>query len=204
MSSDFTAPVSPALQHAALLNLGWRPDQVVIDASSGELPSAPPDPTSSAPPVSSTASSETVLPDTAAASNTVPPAPAAPVVWADWITFFGPFIHLADVEIFRRLEAAKRLLKPDGRIVFSFLEYDVPHHWQLFRQSAGQPVSPQPAPLHFLNRATIESWVLHLGLNLECHYSGEVRWLQPLQSGAVVARSFGQSVAVLAPVAEAE
>jgi hypothetical protein len=236
MPPDPTKPVSPALKDAALLNLGWQPDHVVIDASSGELPPAPPNPVPSDTPVPSPASSDIVLSDTPVSSDTVQPdtpassAPVAPGVRADWILFFGPFLQLTDVEIFRRLEAAKLLLKPDGRIVFSFLEYDAPHHWQLFRQSVGgarppgmldptpeqsteptsepsaveadgeQPAPPQSAPFHFLNRGTIESWVLHLGLTLECHYSGEVRWLQPLQSGAVEATGFGQSVAVLAQV----
>ena len=121
--------------------------------------------------------------------------PDAPSPLADWITFFGPFLELTDAETFGRLQAAKLHLKPDGRIVFSFLDYDVPQHWQIFRQ---------PNPPHFLNRATIEAWALHLGMTLEYHYSGEVRWLQPLQSGAVEASGFGQSVMVLAPLAPTE
>ncbi len=168
MDFDLTDPVSPALKDAALLNLGWQPNHVVIDASSGELlspPPAPPDP----------------LPD-------APPAPPPPL--ADWITFFGPFLHLTDAEVFQHLEAARLWLKTDGRIIFSFLDYDVPQHWQLFRQ---------PAPPHFLNRATIEAWAIHLGMTLEFHYSGEVRWLQPLQSGAVEATAFGQSIMALTP-----
>ena len=173
MSSLVTDPVTPEQKNAVLRNLGWQPEHIVIDVSSGELP------------------------------------PFAPDAAADWITFLGPFLHLTDVEIFHCLETAKAALKSDGRIVFSFLEYDVPQHWQLFRRALGTPgEGPEhwgaSGPPRFLNRATLESWALHLGLTLECHYSGEVRWLQPLQSGAVEASAFGQSVAVLARLTETE
>jgi hypothetical protein len=157
MPSELIDPLSPALKDAALLNLGWQPDHVVIDASSG------------------------LMPESAAAS-------------ADWITFFGPFIQMPDPEVYHCLEQAAAALKPDGKLVFTFLDYDVPAHWQIFRESA--------APPHFLNRSTIEAWAMHLGLSLEYHYSGEVSWLQPLQSGAVEAIGLGQSLVVLSPVAE--
>jgi len=190
MTSELLEPLSPALRDAALLNLGWQPDHVVIDASTGPLPT-----------------------DWPAAS-------------ADWITFFGPFVHLTDPEIFHCWEVAKPALKPDGRLVFTFLDYDVPAHWRIFRDAANCPPPAQPAgdsdpapeagegqlapsasreqlaPPHFLNRATVEAWALHLGLSLEYHYSGEVNWLQPLQSGAVEAIGLGPSLIVLTPLAE--
>jgi SAM-dependent methyltransferase len=117
---------------------------------------------------------------------------------ADLVSFFNVFTQIHDAQMYACLQEAKRLLKPDGKIVFSFLDYEVPLHWESFAASLAEAVRDQ-APLSFLNRATLEAWAMHLELSLDYLYSGEVNWMQPMLAGdeQADARSFGQSVAVL-------
>jgi len=120
---------------------------------------------------------------------------------ADWVTFFNVFTHILDEHIYQYLEDAKRMLKPDGRIVFSFLDYDVPQHWQFFADAVADQ-RPDRTMVRLLNRQAIEAWAMHLGLSLEYHYSGEVKWMQPMRGGEEAAwgdaQMFGKSIAVLA------
>jgi ubiquinone/menaquinone biosynthesis C-methylase UbiE len=42
---------------------------------------------------------------------------------ADMVCFFSVFTHLLDEDIFRFLAEAKRVMKPGGKIVFSYLDF---------------------------------------------------------------------------------
>ena len=123
---------------------------------------------------------------------------------ADFVCFFSVFTHLTHEDTFRYLREARRVLKPGGKVVFSFLEFLVPSHWAVFQQSLdhGQPGDHLN---QFVSRDGIEKWSRELGLRVDTLHDGDKNHI-PLEEpvvwsdGRVMEESgaLGQSVAVLA------
>jgi ubiquinone/menaquinone biosynthesis C-methylase UbiE len=57
---------------------------------------------------------------------------------ADIVVAFSVITHLIDEEIFEYLSEARRVLKPTGVGIFSFLDFYNPHHQSLFFRHASQ------------------------------------------------------------------
>jgi ubiquinone/menaquinone biosynthesis C-methylase UbiE len=57
---------------------------------------------------------------------------------ADFVCFFSVFTHLLHEQSYVYLKEAKRVLKPGGRIVFSFTEFANPNHWQCFEAAIAE------------------------------------------------------------------
>jgi SAM-dependent methyltransferase len=122
---------------------------------------------------------------------------------ADFIVFFSVFTHLLHEDTFRYFREARRCLKTGGQLVFSFLEFHVPCHWNIFIGSVDK-AEPGQHLNQFISRDAIRAWAEHTGLVVSAIFDGdqahfpipeEVRW----QSGAHMRThgSLGQSVAVL-------
>lgn len=122
---------------------------------------------------------------------------------ADMVCFFSVFTHLLHEDTYRYLREAHRVLKPDGKVVFSFLEFKIPSHWAVF---AGMIEHREGGQVHnqFISRDAIASWCGHLGFSIENTYDGDTPHIplqQPLtlDDGRVVEgmTSLGQSVCIL-------
>lgn len=83
---------------------------------------------------------------------------------ADFACFFSVFTHLLHEETYCYLVEARRTVKPGGRIVFSFLEYE--HNWQVFDDTY-KVVKAGRTNAHlniFIGRDAITAWAAHLGM----------------------------------------
>lgn len=83
---------------------------------------------------------------------------------ADFIVAFSLFTHLLHEETYVYLRDARRALKPDGRIVFSFIE--LPTHWFVFEAMASIPGQNFTI---LIARSMIETWAEKLDLRIECY-----------------------------------
>jgi SAM-dependent methyltransferase len=92
----------------------------------------------------------------------------------DLACFFSVFTHLLHEESYCYLLEAKRVVKPGGKIVFSFLEYE--HNWRVFEDTV-TAILGGGASVHlntFIGRDAIDAWTNHLGLKiLEMHAATE-------------------------------
>jgi SAM-dependent methyltransferase len=95
---------------------------------------------------------------------------------ADAVCFFSVFTHLLQEESFLYLQEAARVLKPDGFIVISLLDFNVPEHWPIFMYSVGAAGQPGICNV-FLNRDTLEVWCRHLQLEIDFYQDGGVPFI---------------------------
>jgi SAM-dependent methyltransferase len=84
---------------------------------------------------------------------------------ADMVCFFSVFTHLLEEESFLYLEEARRVLKPGGRIVASYLDIADPHHWEIFETNARSARMRQEKPMDiFLSGDFFVTWAAKLDL----------------------------------------
>lgn len=125
---------------------------------------------------------------------------------ADFVTFFSVFTHLLHEETYRYLADASRVLKPGGKIVFSFLEFRLPSHWNVFDASVLDAASDKVLN-QFMDQDMIRGFARRLGFEVAL-YDGDqphitlehpVRW----EDGRVMTDlgNLGQSVCVLTKAA---
>lgn len=122
---------------------------------------------------------------------------------ADFVVFFSVVTHLTQEHSYRYLAEARRVLKPHGKIIFSFLEFAVPAHWAVFDVTLNDP-NPDKVLNEFIGRDAIAAWAEHLGLRVQAIHGGDEDFIaleQPVQmdDGSVLqgSASLGQSVCVL-------
>jgi ubiquinone/menaquinone biosynthesis C-methylase UbiE len=127
---------------------------------------------------------------------------------ADFVTFFSVFTHLLDEDIYKFLRDARRALRPSGRIVFSFLDFDCDAHWPLFLKTV-EDTNPDRVLNKFITKNGIRRWSRALGLTPEIMHDGPEKWI-PIrkavrrETGELLEgmAEFGQSVAVLSKFPE--
>lgn len=122
---------------------------------------------------------------------------------ADVVCFFSVFTHLEHDDMYRYLAESKRILKPGGTVVFSYLDFAVPSHWTIFECVLADR-NPDRVLNQFVSKDAITAWTQHLGLNVARLWDGHERWIQLEKSftypdGRVAEGvvEFGQSVAVV-------
>lgn len=125
---------------------------------------------------------------------------------ADFVTFFSVVTHLAHHEAYRYLEEARRVAKPGGLIVISFLQFTNPAHWPNFQdvlENASKTFFRPPMNV-FIEPDVFGVWCRHLGLQLEKLIPGDqslIPLTEPIEceNGLRLTgtASFGQSIAVM-------
>ncbi|WP_374572658.1 class I SAM-dependent methyltransferase [Phenylobacterium sp.] len=124
---------------------------------------------------------------------------------ADFVCMFSVLTHLLHEQSYLYLEDARRVLKPGGKIVFSFLEFRQPYHWDVFGATVEAARASNDRPLNvFIDRDAIGAWASHLDLKVEDIRDGHDAFV-PLASpltleGGHVLEHFGnvgQSICVL-------
>ena len=124
---------------------------------------------------------------------------------ADMVCFFSVFTHVLHEDSYRYLLEAQRVLKPGGKVVFSFLEFKIPCHWTIFENMVNcSATGALRVHDQFIDRAAISAWAEHARFAIEKIYDGDVPHIsvpRPIEneSGAIISdeTSLGQSVCVL-------
>jgi len=93
---------------------------------------------------------------------------------ADMVCFFSVLTHLLHEQSYWYLEEAKRVLKPGGRIVASFLNYSQDSHWDIFMNTLKDAKNNPSGPINvFLSREILTIWAQRLGLEVIQFIDGE-------------------------------
>jgi ubiquinone/menaquinone biosynthesis C-methylase UbiE len=109
---------------------------------------------------------------------------------ADMICAFSLFTHLLHAETYIYMEDMYRVLKPRGRLVFSFLEFAIPWHWAVFEATIAQQKSSTTPHLNmFVEKGVIEKWANQIGFKVVDLINGDINHFD--------GKSLGQSVAIL-------
>lgn len=90
----------------------------------------------------------------------------------DFVCFFSVLTHLTHEESFKYLADASRVLKPGGKVVFSFLEFRIPAHWYIF-DGVLKDSNPDKVLNQFMDRDAIAAFALRLGFRVEALIDGD-------------------------------
>jgi SAM-dependent methyltransferase len=123
---------------------------------------------------------------------------------ADMICFFSVLTHLLHEQSYAYLMEARRVMKPGGKIVFSFLDFAVKDHWPTFESSL-QDLEAKAYPLNvFISKDGIRAWADHLDLQILSIEDGNIPFVhlpEPVVfengSKAQDCGATGQSICVL-------
>jgi SAM-dependent methyltransferase len=122
---------------------------------------------------------------------------------ADFVCFFSVFTHLRQEDIFRYLCEARRVLRPGGLVIASFLEFRVGFHWQTFAESVDGTRNDSHLN-QFIERDAIRAWAAHSGFDIAAFHGGDATYIPVpeevrFDSGKIVSGSgsLGQSVVIL-------
>ena len=108
----------------------------------------------------------------------------------DLIYAFSVFTHLLHEESYIYMRDMHRALKPEGRLLFSFLEFAKPTHWTQFeRAMLARMKGEQRSLCTFIDRNQLTVWARQLHFEIVEYIEGdELRWDR---------RRLGQSAVIL-------
>ncbi|MDB5374561.1 MAG: Ubiquinone/menaquinone biosynthesis C-methylase UbiE [Belnapia sp.] len=134
------------------------------------------------------------------AGNSIP----APDASADFVTYFSVFTHLLHEESYAYLEQTHRVLKPGGRVIFSFFEFAVEGLWGVFEGNVDW-VRKRSFLGHinvFMHAADLRIWARRLGFKVIAFKRGDLPAIKVTEATAtekvqVGLHMLGQSFCVL-------
>lgn len=86
---------------------------------------------------------------------------------ADFFVAFSVFTHLLHEETYLYMAQARRALKRGGKLVFSFLEFGAPHHWEIFRSTVATRREHVRYHMNtFIEPVAIRLWADWLGFSI--------------------------------------
>jgi SAM-dependent methyltransferase len=124
---------------------------------------------------------------------------------ADMVVFFSVGTHMLNEEFFIYLQEACRVLKPKGRIIFSFLDFQAPSPRGVFEGMVRTLRDGKALP-HlnvYIGRSDIPVWADMLGMDLIALLPGDAPFpeasgrVNALLGRSVTGEMLGQSAAVL-------
>jgi 2-polyprenyl-3-methyl-5-hydroxy-6-metoxy-1,4-benzoquinol methylase len=123
---------------------------------------------------------------------------------ADMVTFFSVLTHLLHEESFVYLKEARRVLKPGGKVVLSFLDYRVADHWGVFESNLRDIGDGSKILNVFIAPDMLREWAKRLDFDVEVIKDGDEPYIplsEPVrfESGTTWTdrAAFGQSLCVL-------
>ena len=125
----------------------------------------------------------------------------------DMVTAFSLFTHLRHEQSYAYLQDAVRVLRPGGKIIFSFLQFPVACHWDVFEANLNNLDTDQHLN-QFMSVDAIEVWAKRLGLKVVSINDGDKPHIKinediKLDDGRVFKNlaCLGQSICVLKKLA---
>lgn len=91
---------------------------------------------------------------------------------ADFVCFFSVMTHITHEDTWRYLLEAKRVLKPGGKLICSFLEFRIRGCWAVFREDV-KDRSPNKVLNQFLSRDAFEAFAFNAGLQISRFFDGD-------------------------------
>lgn len=92
---------------------------------------------------------------------------------ADFIALFSVFTHLRRIDIERYMAEAARVLRPGGKLIFSYLE--LPRHAKIFAYTVALTLlGRRKVENHFTSPRAIEQWARASGLAVEAFLPGRI------------------------------
>jgi ubiquinone/menaquinone biosynthesis C-methylase UbiE len=121
---------------------------------------------------------------------------------ADMVCFFSVLTHLRNEESYLYLEEARRVLKPGGRIVFSFLDFSqVPHRTVFEVTVAALRASLDRQVNEFISKDAIALWADMLQVDVVALHDGTTSYItasdSPYRPPDIRQVTLGQSACVL-------
>lgn len=121
----------------------------------------------------------------------------------DMVTAFSVFTHLLHEESYVYMVEARRVLKPGGKIVFSYLDFNIAEHWAVFMSNINQ-IHNRVHLNQFIDNSAIITWCRHLKMNIVDIFPGNQKQIilqNPieLEDGSIESglAALGQSICVL-------
>lgn len=94
----------------------------------------------------------------------------------DIVTCFSVFTHLLHEETYAYLAEVRRVLKPGGKIVFSFLDFSIAEHWNIFVSNLIH-IEKHVHLNQFIDPQAIQTWCQHLELTVEEIFPGDQTYI---------------------------
>ena len=135
-----------------------------------------------------------------------------PAIVTGMVCAFSVFTHLHHSETYLYLQDIRRVLRTNGKLIFSFLEFAEPRHWEIFEQTViQQRYRSLTHKNEFIERNAIRLWCEKLGYQIEAFIAGDAApWgdAGPLGQSLVVLRrplqlpyaNFGRSYGDAGPI----